>query len=1163
MDVLSSNQPSSSMSGPITTSILISIAGGLAKDAVVWGWQKAEKAGLIPDIREAIGREQLHPKIEQVFKQAIQEASRELRHLDGPAVEAFFKAAENRRIVSQWFWEPGLADLQKSRFDFSGATSRQEQSNLEHFIGRLPAAIERNTQKIFDDESRLVIERVSSTIRREGKMTRSAIESARTDISDRIEEEGSRNRDHVDARFDKVERLVTEMQASGGEGTLDRVEATLRDDLDEVKQFIDRHQIRQALELGKRTLRKIEDEDLSPEARRTAHEHLANAYLSTLDRREEAIPHVEALAVLATNDLARLRNQALAAHLRGETKRGLELVDEALTENPDDRTSLLVKANLLAEMAREDEAVDLYAKHVDPKSASDLHNLAQMEIRAGRHEKAVTRAEAGLEIEPENPNLHFLLGMAATLAHNEKIERGRPALTEEENERLRQALSHLDKATKGYKNNPSRQSAAYFYRGIIALWFGEFDSAERAFERAYELTPTDSATLHNLTLLALRRDDGKNARRHLERLKRTDHDVAHTEMLFMESRILQREGDAEGAVRLLEKVAKEEASEDDEVVDLQILLARAHRENFDVEKAERIMEELRETYPDDPRLLIEEAQLASQSGNLDEAIEKFRQAQTKVTGRRTARVKAALANVLFNRARETGSEKDYEEALELYRERLVEHSYDLALWREAICLLRLGRYKECMEHCEAAQEEKPRPQLKKIQARIHELHENYAEAAELYKEIALQSGTDVDALLHCSQCYAMIGEAGKTLGAAEKVAGQIDETSARDQLLLSRAYLENQDMERAVRHAYLAQKHGGDEQLYAENYLWLFLTYSKEIKATDAARSEHHEAYRRLIIEYPERFPDSKFLQRFEVPDDPEELIEQIRKQLPAPEEVRAKKEILATKRLPIGAVARLLGDSVAKAWALLIQNPQYEVAADEGPRTILDREREVAIEADAIMLDLVPLLTLDELGLLGMLPQAFEEIYIAQAAFDELQEAIQRERPVEGEPRRFIRPNINSEEGIAIEEISPARPDAFVQRLRRARDFIRQTDKVKPVGRSIGREERPEAIQVAADDAQEEEHIEFYYDEVLGRPAAEALREAPLQGLILYTEDALLRRFARSEDSEAFGHEGAPVGTSRKGNHTPLCLSCSDGAPHRNGIWIPVRRCTNSQACN
>jgi len=114
-----------------------------------------------------------------------------------------------------------------------------------------------------------------------------------------------------------------------------------------------------------------------------------------------------------------------------------------------------------------------------------------MEIRAGRPEDALSHAETGLKLDPKNPDLCLLFGMGAVHARDQRIEMGGTGLDAAERETLQDARRRLSDAIDAYENNPSRQGASYFYRGVIALWLGSLQDAERAFRRAHELAPDD------------------------------------------------------------------------------------------------------------------------------------------------------------------------------------------------------------------------------------------------------------------------------------------------------------------------------------------------------------------------------------------------------------------------------------------------------------------------------------------------------------------------------------------------------------------------------------------------------------------------------------------------------------------------------------------------
>ena len=1102
---------------PISTAVLSGVAKSLSAKATTWLWNKAKESGYVRSLLQLVGRDEAHPKVKQVFERAISEVSDNLPHLDNSAVKDFFATDDNRDIISQWVWNPKRAQLQSERLDFTSAKNRQDRSNLQKFTDRLPEAIDHHRKDIFNDEAWLIIQQITTEIRQQGEQTRSQLSGKIEEQRQTTEREGQKTRNHMDARLDRIERLFHSAPEAVSGGDRNKVEEVIQEDLEEIEHLIKRKRIEPALELGNRTLSRIEREGMSEDTHRTVHQHLANAYLSTLDNKEKALPHVQYLSVHAPNDVAKFRNQALAAYLQNNLKRSLKLTEEALSRDPQDQTSRLLKAHALAADGKESDAADFYETTADLTDASELYNLGQIEILAGRYGRALKHAQAGLEQGSDNPDLHFLYGLSAAFRRHEMMESSSVGLSEKDREVLDEARVCLGQAISSYQDVPSRAASAYFYRGVINIQLGNDDRGGEDLKRAHELIPSDPATLNNLVLLALERGDVNEARRYFERLRESDHDVDRPTLVALESAIYQLEGNPEVAIEVIQETLEGDLSEDI-AFRVRLELARAHRENLDVDKAEYIFGQLREERPEHPRLLAEEGSIAKEHGDIDKAIGKLRSASEEAEGQFAAYCTGVLADLLFKRAQSTNATEDFEEALGLYRTRPIASSFDRAVVREALCLLNLRQYSECFDLCQdhlRQQRGGVHSTLRKILARVHVHHENYRQAAELYKQVALQGNTDTEALLHCSQCYAMIGEGSKAHGAADRVAGKVDDSSVSDQLMLSQAYLASGDLVHTVHHAYFAQKHGSDNRQCVEYYLSLFLTRSKQIEERDAAEEKHIEAFQRLLLDYTERYPDSGFLRRVEIPEDPDDLVQTLQEQLPSPERQEGLSDLLRENTYPVGTVAKLTGKSIAEAWAFLAGSREHRVGANSGDSNALQREAEIASKRHSIILDLVPLLTLHELGVLSALHEHFEQIYIPQAAFDELAQTIQKLLPGEGESRVFVQHAPDSNTEISYTK-APAEPhDSFLQDLRKLRGFIRDTDNIGLIGRTIGRETDEEEL-VAQEETAAERSAQ--HDEIFGRPVAELIQEAPLRGLTVYAEDHIVRKFARSEGADAFG---------------------------------------------
>lgn len=161
-------------------------------------------------------------------------------------------------------------------------------------------------------------------------------------------------------------------------------------------------------------------------------------------------------------------------------------------------------------------------------------------------------------------------------------------------------------------------------------------------------------------------------------------------------------------------------------------------------------------------------------------------------------------------------------------------------------------------------------------------------------------------------------------------------------------------------------------------------------------------------------------------------------------------------------------------------------------------------------IVDLVPLLTLQELGLLEELSEEFSRILVPQAALDELREAISNERPREGEPRMSIK---QTEEGIVSVEKPAEAGDRWLHQLERLYEFLTSAS-VIPIGQTVPRDNTPRALA----DADEVEDEDLAHEDLFGNVSAEAILEGRARGLPVYSEDRIIRHLVRSEGRQAFG---------------------------------------------
>lgn len=175
------------MPEPVSASILIGIASGLATDAISWAADKAKDSDLGQGILAKSGNQSVHPKLEKAFKLAIRRASN-FPQLDGNTLQNFIDTTGNRRVLSRCIWDPKFAELRKKDLDYSSAVRRTDTSNLKRFITQFAEEIKIATREVLDDEASYVIEQVRKAVGEEGKTTRDVVRTEHEETRSAVNE---------------------------------------------------------------------------------------------------------------------------------------------------------------------------------------------------------------------------------------------------------------------------------------------------------------------------------------------------------------------------------------------------------------------------------------------------------------------------------------------------------------------------------------------------------------------------------------------------------------------------------------------------------------------------------------------------------------------------------------------------------------------------------------------------------------------------------------------------------------------------------------------------------------------------------------------------------------------------------------------------------------
>ena len=198
---------------------------------------------------------------------------------------------------------------------------------------------------------------------------------------------------------------------------------------------------------------------------------LKGGALEALNRLDEALAEFEAAAKLSpvAPNLARLAESKLTFGNRDEA---VTLATRAVELDPGSTRALTVLARCLTEMRREDEAADYWQRAIS--SASDPLEIqmarAQVRIRVGRLDEGREELRRILRDQPNYPNAHYSLFMAARVTAED-----------------RPLLEQLRKMIEGKELSAEQRLLACYGAGKAHDNLGEFEEAMRFYDEANRL----------------------------------------------------------------------------------------------------------------------------------------------------------------------------------------------------------------------------------------------------------------------------------------------------------------------------------------------------------------------------------------------------------------------------------------------------------------------------------------------------------------------------------------------------------------------------------------------------------------------------------------------------------------------------------------------------
>lgn len=522
-------------------------------------------------------------------------------------------------------------------------------------------------------------------------------------------------------------------------------------------------------------------EELPTESRAELIAYRGDAWLAQDKTAKAEEEYKLALSIDPNAPLAKLGLAKLALKKK-DLSRAQQLVEEALQTTPDDRRLWRMKGRIAQAQKRFEEAEQAYTKAIESSSVPQFLDIARRAILR-LDLKKIKEAEQDIQrmqkIAPKHPLTHYAVGRLAL-----------------EHQNHAQAQIELEQAIKFNTDF----YPAYFPLGVAHLAQGHLAQAEKALERYVSNYPENIAAKRALALARYRLQDYNNAKKTLLSIL-ADRPVDAYALTLL-GQIESQQGNTEQAKAYLKKlmevnpeavrVALPEGSNltpgnreqlleaalrlNPDFFPAQVQLAMLYLRNNQLDKAEKIIQQLTQKAPDSAVTLSVQGILLAKQGQ-GKAAEKILQAAL-AKAPDNPYTAFALADLYLQQQNHTRARTLYQQIAKFYPKN-PEIPFRLALIDVAE-----GKQQEAIKRLEILRQDHPaavKPGI--LLARLYHRTGHPEKARNLLEQLANANAQSSEILTELINAYLATQQPEKALGAAKKLVALAPESPDSHYLL--------------------------------------------------------------------------------------------------------------------------------------------------------------------------------------------------------------------------------------------------------------------------------------------------------------------------------------------------------------------------------------------
>jgi len=690
-----------------------------------------------------------------------------------------------------------------------------------------------------------------------------------------------------------------------------------------------------------------------------------------LDEKQDAVLHIaEALRLDPTSPKTRT-NWGVALLLQEKPVDALKYLESIETEADHILEYWSARAEALLHLGRTNEAIETIERsRPDDHLAEREFMVGIFHMHASQYGIAASHFARALDIQPDRPEFLAAHAEALLIPITNKINQSdSPFSTASDDATLSAVIAEFDKARSGFEKSgrPKKAAKVQLAIGATLMAQGKFDLALQRLHPLSLASDPDPELWRNLGTAYLSAGKPSEAIAPLERAVELGERLNEPQLLFAAYMV---SGNADRAQSFAEARSAGAITRDS--LQWHLRKAEALRAMRKWTEAQKILDDVRAVFADDPQVLLHIAEHYEAIGETEKAEENYRRSlECAPAGRLQARIRLTYGNFL-------GKERQFSNAAEVWKPIIRPDHPEELLVRYCIALYNSGQLAAILPIAANIRGQEVPEKLADIFASANEGLNNLDEAILWLKYLGDIYGNKTDYLIRLA---IDTFRRGRREEACELLDGTRHKVNAPNELMsFAHAYASVERHEQALELALQALNVASEDPDITAAYVTLFGSVTRS--GLPDPPEKYIVAYQNALRDFSSRFPDSTHIRSVIVqPDDITPILKML--------DQAAKRWDLAIQlyrqqRFPLSVFSQMLGRDLYETWLHVISDEQLQLFTAFGtPDEAMAAEAALSTST-TLVADLVSLFTNALLGTLSVIAEQ-ATVYVEQSSLDDL----------------------------------------------------------------------------------------------------------------------------------------------------------------------------------